>query len=70
MQCASRPDKTGEYSLCEGNKQLQFCDPAKPSTQNQPLLNNCVECSQCKRLYSAVESSQLDCYRSFKAGSG
>jgi hypothetical protein len=70
VQCASRPDKTGEYSLCEGNKQLQICDETKPYTQNQTLVNNCVECSKCKQLYSTVETGQLDCYRSYKAGAG
>ncbi len=70
IQCASRPDISGEYSFCEGNKQLQKCDRNKIETQNQPLVNNCVECSKCKRLYSTVQSGQLDCYRSYKAGTG
>lgn len=68
VQCASRPDLTGEYSLCENNKQLQMCDRKITGTQNRPLFDNCVECSKCKKLYSTIESGQLSCYRSYKAG--
>ena len=68
IQCASRTDFTGEFSLCVGNKQLRVCDSKNIETQNQPLLQNCVECSKCKKLYSTIESGQVDCYRSYKAG--
>ena len=63
--CVSSPGDLAVTDACSlYNKQLRFCDPIHPETQDKPLESNCVECSKCKVLYLPKINGQLDCYRS------
>lgn len=64
LQCGSTGDESGFYACNRRGYMLQFCDPARPSSQNQSLPRNCVPCHQCRRAYIMDQDAQLvGCYR-------
>ncbi len=64
IRCGSTGDANGFFRCPRRGFQLQFCDPAKPETQNQDLAGLCVQCSQCKRGYASDDIAGLvGCYR-------
>ena len=63
-RCTATADDFGIFNGClEGNKQLQFCDPAYPETQNKPLGVSCQSCAKCRKAYLPAGEGQVDCYR-------
>ena len=64
LRCGSSGDDNGYFRCDRRGFMLQFCDPARPSTQINDLMRNCVPCQRCRRAYAAISDSNLvGCYR-------
>lgn len=49
---------------CGAGYSMQWCDPTHEGTQNQPLGQLCIPCTQCARRYSkTIAEGALNCYR-------
>lgn len=63
LDCTDTGDQYGlALATCNGNAQVQWCDPAVAHTQDRKLVGNCINCAQCNGL-TGVQNGR-NCYRS------
>ena len=68
LTCGTRGDKNSFFKCNRQGRLLKFCDPSVSGTQDKDLQENCVICSQCRRIYTedssvAEDTKLVDCYR-------
>ena len=67
-QCASAGMDGFNFSnICGSGRQLKQCLRNDPTSQNQNLGANCVQCKVCKRHYISNVEGQVDCYMNGQA---